>query len=272
MGASTLASLHTYDPTVSRKTTAKTANGTTIQLSGPIKLPIQIGTHTTMHYFHTAADHECPAPLLLGSDFIHALNETGLSLSMDLHNRQLTIGADTLPLVQLNYINLSPITTYDVRITDNFKLPRRTNNVIPTMIEGLVHPTCNAFLIEDNLRPMDDLYVVGRALVSPTAEGKCFVNVLNPSQKDILLPDKLKIAVAHPAWSFRTTGARIARTNSNSGISDHTYPNLPCHASKRHHDAGSTSTNPIHATRSGPGKPPSTLAMPGESAQLRHRK
>ncbi|KIH66015.1 integrase core domain protein [Ancylostoma duodenale] len=199
MRNSTVRSMGNHIPLTMQKTTAITANGSPIRLLASTQLPVRIGTHTIFHQFHIAANDESPAPLLLGSDFIRALNGTGLVLSMDLHQQKLRIGSDTLNLVQLNHIAVIPKTTYDVCIAGNTTLPRRSNNVVPAKIEGLTPPICSAFLIEDNLRPMNDIYVVGRALVSPTKEGSCFINTLNPSQKDIQLPDRIRIALAHPA-------------------------------------------------------------------------
>ncbi|KAL6723943.1 hypothetical protein Aduo_018887 [Ancylostoma duodenale] len=183
---STLAALGNHIPVTTQKLTATTANGTKIQLPGSTRLPIQIGTHTILHQFHIAADHECPAPLLLGSDFIRSLNETGLALSMDLHNQTLTIGSDILDLVQIHHIALVPTKTYDVRIKEDTIIARRTNNIVPAKIDGILQPMCKAFLIEDNLRPMDDIFVVGRSLVSPSRDGSCFINILNPSNKELL--------------------------------------------------------------------------------------
>ncbi|EPB67564.1 integrase core domain protein [Ancylostoma ceylanicum] len=139
MRNSTLRSMGNHIPLTTKRTTAITANGSSIRLLGFTQLPVRIGTHTIFHQFHIAADEECPAPLLLGSDFIRALNESGLTFSMDLYQQKLKVGSNTLNLVQLNHIA----------------------NVVPAKIDGLTPPICTAFLIEDNLRPMDDIYIVG---------------------------------------------------------------------------------------------------------------
>ncbi|KIH66018.1 retroviral aspartyl protease [Ancylostoma duodenale] len=183
MRMSTLAALGNHIAITTQKLTATTANGTKIQLPGSTRLPIQIGTHTILHQFHIAADHECPAPLLLGSDSIRALSETGFALSTDLHNQTLTIGSDIVDLVQIHHIAFAPTKTYDVRITEDSTLARRTNNIVPARVDGILQPMCKAFLIEDNLRAMDNIFVVGRALVSPARDGNCFINILNPSNR-----------------------------------------------------------------------------------------
>ena len=199
MRKSTLRSTGKEIQTNSQKFAARTANGTLLQLLGSVPLPVRIGTHTILHRFHIATDGECPAPILLGSDFIRNLNEAGLTLTMDLHNNTLQVGSDTLNLVQLNYISLVPTTTFTVRICGNNHPQSRTNNIIPAIIEGLKSPICSSFLIEDNLRPFDDIFIVGRALVSPQPDGHCFINILNPSCKNVTLPDRLAIATAYPA-------------------------------------------------------------------------
>ncbi|EYC08294.1 hypothetical protein Y032_0067g95 [Ancylostoma ceylanicum] len=199
MRSSTLASLTTRPTIIPQHLVASTANGSMLQLQGSTTLPVQIGTHTILHQFHIAADKDCPAPLLLGSDFIRNLNEAGLMIAMDLHNQIISVGSDKLNLVQLNHITLTPTNTYGVRINGDIKLPRRTNNIVPAKIEDLPQPRCSTFLIEDNLRPMDDIYVVGRALVSPQADGTCFINILNPSSTDIHLPNRMNVAHAYPA-------------------------------------------------------------------------
>ncbi|KIH62676.1 integrase core domain protein [Ancylostoma duodenale] len=199
MRKSTLTSLVTPVSISPHQLTASTANGSTIQLQGSVALPVRIGTHSILHRFYIAADQDCPAPLLLGSDFIRNLNEAGLIITIDLHNQILSVGSDNLNLVQLNHITLAPTNTYRVRINGDVTLPKRTTNIVPARIDQLSQPRCTTFLIEDNLRPMDDIYIVGRALVTPEEDGTCLINILNPSYKDIYLPDRMNIAHAYPA-------------------------------------------------------------------------
>ncbi|KIH69381.1 hypothetical protein ANCDUO_00276 [Ancylostoma duodenale] len=193
MRASTIASLSAQPSIIHQNLTASTANESRLDLQGFTKLSVQIGTHTILHHFHIAADKECPAPLLLGSDFIRYLNTAGLMISIDLHNQVISIGSDTLNLVQLDYITLTPTNTYGVRISGDVRLPRRTTNIVPAKIEHLPQPRCKTFLIEDNLRPMDDIYTVGRSLVSPQQDGTCSINIISPSFTDICLPDRMNI-------------------------------------------------------------------------------
>ncbi|KIH55936.1 hypothetical protein ANCDUO_13891, partial [Ancylostoma duodenale] len=106
---------------------------------------------------------------------------------------------NNLNLVQVTHITLAPTNTYGVRINGNITLPKRTTNIVPARIDYLPQPRCTTFLIEDNLRPMDDIYIVDRALVTPEEDGTCLINILNPSYKDIYLPDRMNIAHAYPA-------------------------------------------------------------------------
>ncbi|KIH60390.1 integrase core domain protein [Ancylostoma duodenale] len=199
MRNSTFQSLRNRPPITSQPLSASTANGSILQLQGFATLPVQIGTHTILHDFHIAADKDCPAPLLLGSDFIRNLNIAGLTVSIDLHNQMISIGSDTLNLVQLNHITLTPTNIYGVRVSGNVTLPRRTTSIIPVKIDNLIQPRCTTFLIEDNLRPMNHIYVVGRALVTPEPDGTSFINILNPSSTDIHLPNRMNVANAYPA-------------------------------------------------------------------------
>ena len=77
MKKSTLLTTVTHLQTNSRKIAARTADSTMLQLLGSVPLLVRIGTHTILHRFHIAADGECSAPILLGSDFIRNSNEAG---------------------------------------------------------------------------------------------------------------------------------------------------------------------------------------------------
>lgn len=196
-----LSTLHEVTPATSflpRNTTATTANGTTIQLLACVKLPIRIGRYTISHQFWISAVKDCPAQLLLGSDFIRQLNRSGLPLSLDLHNHVIAIGEEHHNLVQVHNITVQTETPLHVLIDGDTVLPRRTTAVIRTKIRGLPPHAAMDVLIEDNQRVTDDLYVVGRALVSPSTDGTCYINIMNPSNTNIYIKVKTKIAKATP--------------------------------------------------------------------------
>ncbi|VDO63499.1 unnamed protein product [Heligmosomoides polygyrus] len=74
----------------------------------------------------------------------------------------------------------------------------RDERPLCSKIRGLPPHAAMDVLIEDNRRLTDDLFVVGRALVSPSTDGTCYINIINPSNTNIHIKDKTKIAKATP--------------------------------------------------------------------------
>ncbi|KIH64094.1 hypothetical protein ANCDUO_05600 [Ancylostoma duodenale] len=91
--------------------------------------------------------------------------------------RIVSIRLDNLNLVQLNNITLAPTNTYGVGISGKITLTKHYGNIVPARIDQLPQPRCTTFLTGDNLRPMDDIYIVGRALVTPEEDGACLINI-----------------------------------------------------------------------------------------------
>ncbi|VDO84831.1 unnamed protein product [Heligmosomoides polygyrus] len=196
-----LSTLHDVAPSTSflpKHTTATAANGTTIHLMAAVKIPITIGRYTISHQLWIASDSDCPAQVLLGSDFIRQLNKTGLPISLDLHKHVIAIGEDHHNLVQVNHVTIRAESPLHVMTEGTVTLPRRTTSIVRTKILGSLPSETMDVLIEDNQRWSDDLYVVGRALVSLNTDGTSFINIMNPSNTDIQLKDKTKIAWATP--------------------------------------------------------------------------
>ncbi|VDO19614.1 unnamed protein product [Heligmosomoides polygyrus] len=196
-----LSTLHDVAPLTSflpKNTTATAANGTTIHLMAAVKIPITIGRYTISHQLWIASDSDCPAQVLLGSDFIRQLNKTGLPISLDLHKHVIAIGGEYHNLVHVNHVTLRTETPLHVMTEGMTTLPRRTASIVRTKIHGCLPTETRDVLIEDNQRMSDGLYVVGRALVSLNMDGSSFINIMNPSNTDIQLKDKTKIAWATP--------------------------------------------------------------------------
>ncbi|KHJ89406.1 integrase core domain protein [Oesophagostomum dentatum] len=198
---STLLSLQPYPPPTKDNITAVAANGTKISVIATVHLPICLGTYIIDHTIHVVNDGDCPAPVLLGSDFLRRLNEHGLKVTLDLYKQQLTVGDSTHKLVQLNNIMLSENQPYSVRVVGPVTLQGRTNNLIPAKIDGYFSTVPTDFYIEDNHRPFESIFVIGRALVTSDGNGNCFINVLNPTVTCIQLYDRMNIARAVPAVS-----------------------------------------------------------------------
>ncbi|CAJ0589222.1 unnamed protein product [Cylicocyclus nassatus] len=77
VSVSTLRSLNKSLPASSNPSIALAANGTSITLLAHVELPVIINGHAVSHNMHVLKDEECPAPALLGSDFLQRLNELG---------------------------------------------------------------------------------------------------------------------------------------------------------------------------------------------------
>ncbi|CAJ0596627.1 unnamed protein product [Cylicocyclus nassatus] len=180
---------------------AQAANGTQIELLASVIVNVQVGTHIIQHRFLVSQDYQCPAPVLLGTDFIKKLNQLGLKVTIDLHNNLLTIGSDAHDMVQINAINFLEVKPNDVRLSQTTILLKRSSSIVPAYIDPYDPSNLFDFIIEDNHRDLDLLYVVGRSLVSPNPNGACLVNILNPSNTDIKLYGRMKIAHATPVSS-----------------------------------------------------------------------
>ncbi|KHJ96395.1 retroviral aspartyl protease [Oesophagostomum dentatum] len=176
--------------------TAKAANGTNVQLLATVMIPIQIGTYLVEHQFQVSTDEHCPAPLLLGSDFLRRINENGLKITIDLHRKIFTIGNEDHSLIQLNSVVVDE--PYNVRLTSPNTLLKRTSNLVEARIDGYYSTAPSDFLVEDNNRPSPHIYIVGRALVRPQFDGVCMINILNPSYTNIHLYAGMNIARATP--------------------------------------------------------------------------
>ncbi|VDK41969.1 unnamed protein product, partial [Cylicostephanus goldi] len=180
---------------------AQAANGSHIALSASVTVNVNIGTHTIPHRFLVSQDNQCPAPVLLGTDFIKKLNQLGLKVTIDLHNNLLTIGSDAHNMIQINAINFLEVKPYDVRLLHTTILPKRSSSIVPALIDNHSADNPFDFLIEDNQRDIDLLYVVGRSLVHPSNDGICLINILNPSCTDIRLYERMRVAFATPVSS-----------------------------------------------------------------------
>ncbi|VDK44174.1 unnamed protein product, partial [Cylicostephanus goldi] len=190
--------------------TAKAANGTGLALFGPFPFRIFLTkTFFVSHSLYMAEDKDCPAPVLLGSDFITRLNQQGYALTIDFHRNTVTIGTKSFQLIRPTDITpeVAPVSNvmtvptlnqgpYKVRLSQDTTLSRRTNNIVPAVIVGYFSTQPADFLIEDNFRPFPELYIVGRSLVTPNFDGACSVLIMNPSNSNIFLYKGMHIASA----------------------------------------------------------------------------
>ncbi|CAJ0595132.1 unnamed protein product [Cylicocyclus nassatus] len=134
---------------------AQAANGSPIELLGSVNVNVNIGTHSVPHRFLVSHDHQCPAPVLLGTDFIKKLNQQGLKITIDLHNNLLTIGSDSHNVIQINAINFLEVKPQDVRLLHTTILPKRSSSIVPAFIDNYSPNNPFDFIIEDNQREID---------------------------------------------------------------------------------------------------------------------
>ncbi|VDL78229.1 unnamed protein product [Nippostrongylus brasiliensis] len=97
-------------------TQSQAANGSAASLLGSITLPIQIGQYQLTHKLHVSSDNECPAPLLLGTNFIRSLNLLGLTVTFDMHMSIVTVGSDFQSTSNINYVVSTPPASHTARI------------------------------------------------------------------------------------------------------------------------------------------------------------
>ncbi|CAD6200279.1 unnamed protein product [Caenorhabditis auriculariae] len=79
---------------------AQTANGSTFQFLGSVLLSVSIGGHEIKHKFLVSRDEDCPAPALIGYDFIAALDERNISTSLHPKEGTLEIGSTKVKLLK----------------------------------------------------------------------------------------------------------------------------------------------------------------------------
>ncbi|VDO99012.1 unnamed protein product [Heligmosomoides polygyrus] len=189
----------TNSVTTTKTPPARAANGGEVYLTGTINLLVQIASSSLLHRFHVSADDQCPAPVLLGSDFINNLNKHGLIVTLDLYNQKVTIGPKVYKTLQLNTISTAVPNNYKVRLLEEIILPKRSKNFIAAYVDQY-KPALDVtpLLIEDNLQPSDSLFIVGRCLVSPESNGQCPLLVVNASWTTITLYKGMCIAIAFP--------------------------------------------------------------------------
>lgn len=173
-------------------------------------LPVQISQQSIDHLFHISMDNECPAPVLLGSDFIHTLNARGLHITLDLFNKSIIIVSHIHRTIHVNAVSSLRI-HYDVRVQDTVLLPKRSKNFI-AVYHDHCSPTKSTFILEDNHRPSDSMYAIGRCLSTPE-NGRCPILVLNPSWSDITFYKDMNIAKGFPIFSSQEQISAINTTH-----------------------------------------------------------
>ncbi|CAI4220936.1 unnamed protein product, partial [Auanema sp. JU1783] len=84
--------------------TAVAANGSEFKFYGYTRIPLSIGRYETEHKFYVSADMHCPAPLLLGVDFMEALENEGLDFQIKPASKKLKLGDEFVPLTKNRHL------------------------------------------------------------------------------------------------------------------------------------------------------------------------
>ncbi|EGT34582.1 hypothetical protein CAEBREN_30225, partial [Caenorhabditis brenneri] len=174
---------------------ARTANGSPIEFLGTCSSTVKIGNYQVPHTWLVSTDSDCPAPLLIGSDIVKKINKLGHELQLNLVTKELKIGNS---LININAVSeeigqLKPIT---VQVTNDTSINPRTQTIVPASLQNYDPCMGKEFLIEDNQKDHDEIFMLARCLVKPDSEGKTQVQILNPSNEKIFLKKGRKIGFA----------------------------------------------------------------------------
>lgn len=176
------------------KVSARTANGSIFGFLGSVELAIRVGTARLLHSVQVSEDDSCPADILLGSDFIGQLNRKGYAVSLDYSLNSIFINDEKIELV--NHIVAKEREPTYVRLLNHEVIPKRSELTVPARIDVGELEKHSDYLVEDSFRQDDQIYVIGRALVTPDSQGNCYVPILNHSNTDVKLFSNSRIGVA----------------------------------------------------------------------------
>ncbi|CAD6190081.1 unnamed protein product [Caenorhabditis auriculariae] len=173
---------------------ARTANGSTVFFLGVITLNVTAGNTRIQHAFKISRDNDCPAQALLGIDFIQAIGQ----MTFDLKSNCLHIGDEKL---QLNMLIASEDTSKTDIGNDYCENPQQQRK----------------WRFENNLKPSDDIYAVGRCLVRTDEEENCVVKItLHTGPKSATHPKSPK--------KIRSTQSEEQDQDIRSGLGTATSP------------------------------------------------
>uniref|UniRef100_A0A8R1I7V0 Peptidase A2 domain-containing protein n=1 Tax=Caenorhabditis japonica TaxID=281687 RepID=A0A8R1I7V0_CAEJA len=176
-----------------KQSIARAANGGYIQFLGTITEEISIGDIHIPHEIRVSLDNDCPADMLIGTDVMKKINQTGLCIAINMHKKEITIGSS---VISINAITgqeekLEVYPTMDVDINP------QSEAVIPATINNLDTKTGSEFLLEDTRQDSgSDIYSVARSMVTAEKDWKTMVQVFNPTASTLRVKTKKPIAIA----------------------------------------------------------------------------
>ncbi|CAI4220937.1 unnamed protein product [Auanema sp. JU1783] len=85
-------------PYTSYTSSAATANGSVFSFIGKVDMVVEIGDYKVPHSFLISEDEDCPAPGLLGMDFMENMDRLNIHVSLKPSRKVLEVGYKELPL------------------------------------------------------------------------------------------------------------------------------------------------------------------------------
>uniref|UniRef100_A0A8R1DWF4 Peptidase A2 domain-containing protein n=1 Tax=Caenorhabditis japonica TaxID=281687 RepID=A0A8R1DWF4_CAEJA len=159
---------------------AQAANGSSIPFLGTTQATIKIGDFYIPHTFLVSRDGDCPAPLLLGTDFVNEINKNH-DFSINVHKGYVKIGACE---IQLNAATVEE--KIEVFPQKETIIEPQSEAVFPAIIPNYTEDMGTELYMEDTQEDSNDVYAVGRVLARIGPKGKiipsCEMNQFGSNQ------------------------------------------------------------------------------------------
>ncbi|KIH54937.1 hypothetical protein ANCDUO_14914 [Ancylostoma duodenale] len=178
---------------------AKAANGGNIPFLGSSKVTITIGKITKTHKILVTCSKHCPAPFVLGTDFLATLR---IPIRMEFDRNRITIGSTTIPITQMSTSFENEI--YAVKIFEDITIPPRSDNYVIAQINATFSDDDEVIAEDLGSDAMPDGIFVGKTLFCPGTTRKFPLRILNTSNSSIKLYCDQRIAKAEIIHKSRT--------------------------------------------------------------------
>ncbi|KAH7697545.1 Gap-Pol polyprotein-like protein [Aphelenchoides avenae] len=178
------------------------ANGSQIPLLGEFIANIGYGSRTIPHLVLVSEDRHCPAPMILGMDFLRQVPKGERKICIDLDSQSAFIGQQHLALL-CAAVTLYPGTPRACAAC-TVEIPPRSDNVIPAVIKDA--PAAQAYLVEP--RPHDYRFLtLGNTLVNATGTGNIPLRVMNPGMTPITVHKGSTLGTLEPTTDRQVSTA-----------------------------------------------------------------
>ena len=126
--------------------TGKAANGSTFNFIGKLSPIFSISDLKLTMKMLVSEDMHCPTDLILGTDFMQAINKLGKDIKFDMLNGMITFGDIIIPINSIQIMDdfFVNSTILQIRLSDTVELDAKTDNtLICNMIENNAVPFNN---------------------------------------------------------------------------------------------------------------------------------